>query len=198
MNEHPGKVETNDEKIARLEKANLELTEKLNFADEERRKAEQAAASQILVGGMATEVPCGERMVDSYNSKGELITVRRQKRDGDDELMFELDAEGAFILDHKNQKKPLYEYVAKQKAVPIFKYRIDIPPSAGWSIMLGGIPLIHGQVYELTLDELRTVKDIVGKSWQHERGINGQANENAYRKPSEVRLGMSGGRVVEL
>ncbi len=69
-----------------------------------------------------------------------------------------------------------------------YAYRIDLPPSGGMFIRINGEPLYHSSTYTFNLNTLRTVKDIVARSWAHETTIQGN-NENAYRKPKNVRIG---------
>lgn len=71
---------------------------------------------------------------------------------------------------------------------PIYAYRIDLPPSGGEFIRINGEPFYHGVTYEFGTDRLRSVKEIVFRSWAHEATIQG-SNENAYRKPKDLRIG---------
>ena len=66
--------------------------------------------------------------------------------------------------------------------VPTYYYKIDLPASGGVDIKINGESKYHGQTYEFTLDELRTIKDIVARSWGHEATIRG-SNENVFRRP---------------
>lgn len=71
---------------------------------------------------------------------------------------------------------------------PIFALRIDLPPSGGEFIRINGEPFYHGVTYTFDMDRLRSVKEIIARSWGHEATING-SNENAYRKPKDTRIG---------
>lgn len=62
----------------------------------------------------------------------------------------------------------------------IWWYRIDLAPCGGIDIRLNGQQFVHGTTYEFTTDVLRSVKEIVARTWDHENNING-TNENAYK-----------------
>lgn len=60
-------------------------------------------------------------------------------------------------------------------------YRIDLSPSGGTEIKINGFPYYHGQTYKFDTDTLRSIKEIVARTWDHENNIMG-ANENMYRR----------------
>jgi carboxylesterase type B len=62
----------------------------------------------------------------------------------------------------------------------IWWYRIDLAPCGGIDFRLNGQQFVHGTTYEFTTDVLRSVKEIVARTWDHENNING-TNENAYK-----------------
>lgn len=70
-------------------------------------------------------------------------------------------------------------------------YRIDLAPCGGLDIKINGMAYIHGETYKLTTDQLRSVKEIVSRTWGHENAING-TNENPYKQAQNRILG--GGR----
>ncbi len=63
-------------------------------------------------------------------------------------------------------------------------YKIDLPPSGGLYVSINGVHYYHGETYRFRVDTLRSLKEIIARSWGHENSING-SNENAYRKPME-------------
>jgi hypothetical protein len=70
---------------------------------------------------------------------------------------------------------------------PMYFYRIDLAPCGGTDIRLSGETFFHGEVYKVTVHQLRTLREIVNRTWGHEAQING-TNENFYRKPMERTL----------
>lgn len=105
---------------------------------------------------------------------------------------------GRTVLVHK-AKKPWAKTEDEQEwmpfEMPTFMYKVDMPPVGGIDIKINGNSLQHGQVYEVTLDQLRMLKEITHRLRAHEASVFG-SNENAYRKPTNaVFSGKSGGRV---
>lgn len=76
----------------------------------------------------------------------------------------------------------------------MFWYRIDLPPIGGTDIKLCGVAYYHGQQYKVDVNQLRTMKEIVSRTWAHEKAIAGSANDNAYRRMNGVAFN-SGKRV---
>lgn len=70
-------------------------------------------------------------------------------------------------------------------------YRIDLAPCGGLDIRINGMQYVHGETYKFTTDLLRSIKEIVSRTWSHENSING-ANENPYKQAQNKILG--GGR----
>lgn len=93
------------------------------------------------------------------------------------------------VFDHKTRA-----YKNETRMVRFFRHLIDLAPSGGTEIKINGVALFHGNVYELDIDTLRTVKEIEHRSWQHEEQIQG-SQESKFRKPVNPHLSMkSGGR----
>jgi len=164
-------LESPAEKIARLEREMAELQSKLKLAEETIESKDAQAAAQLMFGSTVQEIPCGMREREKRDKRGDVITHKVKKLDGDGQPELDDDGKQMFV------KEPIYE------EVPIFKYKIDLPPSGGLGIVINQFPYYHGEVYEFDIDELRTIKDIVARSWGHEANIRGAANENAYRRP---------------
>lgn len=76
------------------------------------------------------------------------------------------------------------------EGTPLYYYRIDLAPCGGTDIRLSGETFFHGEVYKVTVHQLRTLREIVNRTWGHEQQING-TNENFYRK--ETARTLSGG-----
>lgn len=72
--------------------------------------------------------------------------------------------------------------------VLLYKYKIDLPPSGGLDIKINGMPYYHGETYTFDVDLLRTIKEIVQRTWAHEQSIQG-SNENFYRKQLNRKIG---------
>jgi hypothetical protein len=75
----------------------------------------------------------------------------------------------------------------------LWKYKIDLPPSGGTDIKVNMVPYYHGETYTFETDLLRTIKEIVQRSWGHEASIQG-SNENFYRKEMNRTISGRGGR----
>ncbi len=67
-------------------------------------------------------------------------------------------------------------------------YRIDIAPCGGDHIKINGKPYLHGHTYKFDTDTLRSIKEMVARTWVHENDINGHAF-NAYRQHQNKVLG---------
>lgn len=76
------------------------------------------------------------------------------------------------------------------EGTPLYFYRIDLAPCGGVDIRLSGETFFHGEVYKVTVHQLRTLREIVNRTWGHEQQIAG-SNENFYRK--ETSRTLSGG-----
>lgn len=73
------------------------------------------------------------------------------------------------------------KFVADAEGKPVYRFQIDLPPSGGQDIKLCGVPFYHGVGYMVYVDQLRSLREIVARSWAHEATIRG-SNENFYRK----------------
>ena len=78
-----------------------------------------------------------------------------------------------------------------------YKVLIDLPPSGGWDIRInnGTQQYCHGQEYSVDINTLRTLKEIMHRSWKHHQDLKG-GDENQYRQPVHATLsGRTGGRI---
>lgn len=71
-------------------------------------------------------------------------------------------------------------------------YRIDLAPAGGTEIKINGTPYYHGSTYKFDTDLLRSIKEIVARTWAHENSING-ANENPYKQAQNKVIGSGRG-----
>ncbi len=69
-----------------------------------------------------------------------------------------------------------------QVPVETWLIRIDMPPCGDVALKINDVPFYHGAIYEVDTNTLRTLKDIVWRTWQHDKEIHGDKNENAYRR----------------
>ncbi len=91
--------------------------------------------------------------------------------------------ESGFHDDGRRILKPKYHEVEE----PTFWFTIDMPPVGGTDIKLNGREFYHGSTYEVTLDELRTLMEMVHRLWVHERSIH-EDNEKSFRQHFDSRL----------
>jgi len=161
-----GHIEISSVKDVKSEDLDLLLQEiadlkgKLSVAEKERTEAQKdALAAAEATAGMMEAMGVE---VDAH----ETIEVARCK--GYKSVGFK--DNGREIL------KPEWEKVK----VPLYFYKIMLPPVGGDGLKINGILLAHGAVVKLDRDTLRTVKEMVWRAWDHERNIHG-SDENAYR-----------------
>lgn len=174
----PDDVQALRERIADLEA-------KLAVTREERDDAQKAALAAAEAQGMLMqreikEVATGKfaTVMRAYDEKG------RQK---------------VKTVSYKDDGRPILRPVMREVQIPTYFYKIDIPPIGGFNLQINDIALYHGMVYELDIDTLRTVKEMVYRLWKHDADIHG-SDENAYRKEKaptfSMRSGQRGGRMV--
>ena len=72
-------------------------------------------------------------------------------------------------------------------------YRVDLAPCGGIDIRINGMQYVHGETYEFDTDTLRSIKEIVSRTWGHEANIHGE-NENAYKRAQDRVLRGTGRR----
>jgi len=89
-------------------------------------------------------------------------------------------AQGPIFLGAQIMEQFAGRMKVRDKMQDVWWYKIDLPPSGGVALVCSGQWYFHGQVYKFTLDTLRTIKDMVGRCWQHEANIKGN-DENFYR-----------------
>ena len=154
-----------------LRKENADLKARLAAAElgrsaEEREALATAQAQSTLLQREIQEVPTGKTV--------SLPRFKEYKTVG-----------------HKDNGDPILKPVFHRVEVPTYFYRIDMPPVGGIDLKLNGTSFYQDAVYELDVDTLRTVKEIVYRLWKHDRDIHG-SDENAYRKPQRPQLSARG------
>ena len=157
-----------DERIKALEAKIAELEAKGAQAITDQR------AAAMLMSNMV-EVPAGKIKVKRLDKDGDPVQKRESK----------LDVDGNPLTDETG--KPIYKFVDVYDEVDCYEYRVELPPSGGTDIKINGVPYYHGVVYKFTIDQLRTVKEMIARSWSHEASISG-SNENFYRAPKNTVL----------
>ena len=66
-------------------------------------------------------------------------------------------------------------------------FEVNLAPNAE-CLTVNGQQYWHGKKYRVSTALARTLNEMSGNTWRHEESIHGQ-NENAYRRPSHLRLG---------
>ena len=162
-------VETTAEEIARL-KAELAMERQA------RASAEDAATRQLadlqsaaLTMASIKEVPAGTIQVPRRKANGDVVTKR----------VAVLEPDGSQRVDEETGRK-MWEDQEVTDEVPAYWYKISLPPSAGEFLSVNGQRVYHDQTYKFTSDSLRTIKEVIYRSWAHEKSISGD-NENVYR-----------------
>lgn len=102
-------------------------------------------------------------------------------------------AAGYKVVGHRDDGREIIKPVFRTVTLPTYFYKIDMPPCGGTDLKINGTPYYHGGVYELDLDTLRTVKEMVNRLWKHDSEIHG-SDENFYRKQSKPTISARGMR----
>lgn len=83
---------------------------------------------------------------------------------------------------YKDDGRPILKPVFATVELPEYAYKIDLPPVGGEGLKVNGISLVHGGVYKLDIDSLRSVKEMVYRCWDHDRNIHGQQENDFGRR----------------
>ncbi len=93
--------------------------------------------------------------------------------------------------DHKKKA-----HIEEDQTLDFFRYMIDLPPSGGMDVKLGNNQFVHGETYDLDLNTLRSVQEVIYRSWMHEAQINGNQEAQWGRKKLNTTMSMKSGRVT--
>jgi hypothetical protein len=154
-----------------------DLLDKLKAAEE---RAAIAEAKLTDAEKMAIELASAAPLMPGDNQEqptGEYVTVKRLKE--------------YKLVGHKDDGRDILRPVFKDVKLPVFAYRIDMPPVGGTDLKINEVPFYHGATYKLDIDTLRTVKEMVYRLWDHDRNIHG-TDENAYRNQAKPRISARG------
>jgi len=159
--------EATAETIAKLQAEMADLRRALKVSEEKRSDAEKAAlaaaeAQGSLMQREIQEVPTGKT-----------VKVKRAVDPETGEPTYK-------AVGYKDNGQPILKPVFHDFHLPTYFYKIDIPAVGGMGLRIGEVDYYHGMVYELDVDTLRTVKEMVFRLWDHERNIHGN-DENFYR-----------------
>ncbi len=80
---------------------------------------------------------------------------------------------------------------------PTFLYTVSMPPVGGTDMKLNGEEKYHGQTYEMTMDTLRQVKEIVFRLKAHDAAIHGSDEDN-FRPRVSKQISLKTGQIRNL
>lgn len=163
--------DVSSENEARLLKEIADLRSRLQVAESKRTDEEKAALQTAQAQGMLMQ-----RQIEEVPT-GRTIKVKRLKE--------------YKVVGHKEDGREILKPEFKTVDIETYFYKIDMPNCGGTDLKLGGVPYYHGAVYELDIDTLRTVKDMIYRLWKHDAEIHG-SDENFYRKPERRQISARG------
>jgi hypothetical protein len=164
-------TDTSPENVAKLLAQVRELQEQLGarditISDMQAQALERAKAQGMLMQREIEEVDAQETIevdrIDHYKTVG-------------------------YHDDGREIRRPKF----KKVTLPLYFYKIDLPPCGGSDMKINGFPLYHGSVVKVDIDTLRTIKDMVYRCWKHDLEIHG-SDENVYRKPQMATISARG------
>lgn len=143
-------------KIEELQREKEMLTRKVAKTEQERDALEAAQSEGMMFHASTQEHPTGKFVT--------LKVLKNYK-----------------VVSYTDNGRPIISPRFKDEKVPTFMLKIDMPPSGDVGLKIDGDLFCHGAVYELDLYKLRTVKDIVARTWDHHRSIH-PGDENFYKR----------------
>jgi hypothetical protein len=157
--------------LAELQAKIESLSEQLAVSESKRSKAEKKALAEADAEARTAEIPMQGR------ATGKTVRVERCK--------------GFKTVSYTEKGMPIRQPVMHMVDVPTYFYRIDMAPCGGICLKINGDEFYHGTTYEMDIDTLRTVKDLVYRTWKHDSDIHG-SDENFYRQKNPGRLSARG------
>ena len=149
---------------------------------------------------MANQKLTSEQEIDALKAKLEALQT---ELDASHQANKETLARSAYFMSANTEEptgrkvKVEDKQVWKTREVDTYLFKIDMPPVGGVQIVLDGEPLQHGQTYEVTLDRLRLLKEMVFRLQAHEAAIHG-SDEDVWRPRVSKEISLKTGGIRNL
>ena len=156
----------------------------------EKKPAPESNDADELLGGSAPQEP--ESMA-SLQARIALLEAELNRSNAaraiaeDESARLQAQAQSSLLTSNVTER-----FSGEENGKDMWWYRIDLAPAGGTEIKINGTPYYHGSTYKFDTDLLRSIKEIVARTWAHENSING-ANENPYKQAQNRILGSGRG-----